>query len=219
MVSDRIVGFKAGANNYLPKPFRPEELLGMVDSLMRKQELERKEWIRSNSDYLMGGSSDNSVAAVNEKHNNNEEEVVVKHVDDDELFESYYYSASAQQVKDLTTELIEIKNLLKEEAQRQKSAKVERGEVERLAKLLPEALWMFMNGERRKRLFTTDHIRSILIFCFDDAAAAALTRKSIVKRDNLLAELERRNDENPDLLQDDRLILHIRKRPRSNPSA
>jgi len=219
MVSDRIVGFKAGANNYLPKPFRPEELLGMVDSLMRKQELERKEWIRSNSDYLMGGSSDNSVAAVNEKHNNNEEEVVVKHVDDDELFESYYYSASAQQVKDLTTELIEIKNLLKEEAQRQKSAKVERGEVERLAKLLPEALWMFMNGERRKRLFTTDHIRSILIFCFDDAAAAALTRKSIVKRDTLLAELERRNDENPDLLQDDRLILHIRKRPRSNPSA
>ena len=38
MVSDRIVGYRAGANNYLPKPFRPEELLGMVDSLMRKQE-------------------------------------------------------------------------------------------------------------------------------------------------------------------------------------
>ena len=41
MLSDRIVGYQAGANGYLPKPFRPEELLGMVDNLMRKQERER----------------------------------------------------------------------------------------------------------------------------------------------------------------------------------
>jgi DNA-binding response OmpR family regulator len=196
MVSDRIVGFKAGANNYLPKPFRPEELLGMVDSLLRKQERERKEWIVSD-DLLMGSSSDDDIVATvkqQQQHNSDEE---VKYVDE-ELVESYY-SASAQQVKDLTTELIEIKNLLKEEAQRQTNAKAEQEEVGRLTKLLPEALWMFMNDERRKRLFTTDHIRSILIFCFDDTA---LARKSIVKRDDLLAELERRNDENPDLVQD-----------------
>ena len=41
MVSDRIKGYKAGAAGYLPKPFRPEELLRMVDNLMRRQDRER----------------------------------------------------------------------------------------------------------------------------------------------------------------------------------
>lgn len=41
MVSDRIKGYKAGADGYLPKPFRPEELLRMVDNLMRRQDRER----------------------------------------------------------------------------------------------------------------------------------------------------------------------------------
>ena len=40
MVSDRIEGYRAGASGYLPKPFRPEELLSMIDNLMRKQERE-----------------------------------------------------------------------------------------------------------------------------------------------------------------------------------
>ncbi len=176
MVSDRIVGFNAGANNYLPKPFRPEELLGMVDSLLRKQERERKEWMDD-----VGGASSSDVV---------EEEV--KYVDELEM-----YSASAQQIKDLTRELIEIKKLLKEEAQREINVKVEQEEIERLTKLLPNALWMFMNNERRKRLFTSDHIRSILLFCFDDVS---LARKSTAKRDELLTELERVNDENPDVL-------------------
>jgi DNA-binding response OmpR family regulator len=41
MVSDRVKGYKAGADGYLPKPFRPEELLRMVDNLMRRQDRER----------------------------------------------------------------------------------------------------------------------------------------------------------------------------------
>ena len=40
MVSDRIEGYRAGASGYLPKPFRPEELLSMIDNLMKKQERE-----------------------------------------------------------------------------------------------------------------------------------------------------------------------------------
>ena len=144
------------------------------------------------SDLVVGrsrsGDDDDDDDVVVAKKSNSEE---VTYVDDNEL-ESY--SAYAQQIKDLTTELIEIKNLLQGEAQR-------RNKVKKLTKLLPEALSMYINGERRKRLFTTDHIRSILIFCFDDASFLA-ARKSIVKRDDLLAELERMNDQHPDLLQE-----------------
>jgi DNA-binding response OmpR family regulator len=184
MVSDRIVGFKAGANNYLPKPFRPEELLGMVDSLLRKQERERKKWRNRNANALGGGGSI-------------EDEVVDDGRYIDEL--AMMYSASAQQIKDLTAELVEIKNLLKEEAQRETNIKVEQEEMERLTKLLPNALWMFLNNDRRNRLFTKDHIRSILLFCFNDASLAR--RKSTVTRDELLIELERLNDEDPDILK------------------
>ncbi|EED88393.1 response regulator, partial [Thalassiosira pseudonana CCMP1335] len=56
MVSDRIVGYKAGADGYIPKPFRPDELLGMVDNLMRRQERERVAWMESNNaDDLTSG--------------------------------------------------------------------------------------------------------------------------------------------------------------------
>ena len=114
------------------------------------------------------------------------------------------YTASAQQLNDLKTELIEIKNLLKEEAMQQNKAKVELEEVEGLTRLLPEAIWMFMNGERRKRLFTSDHIRSILKFCFDDddSSSSLPRRASSTKRDDLLEELERMNEEYPDRVQD-----------------
>ena len=113
------------------------------------------------------------------------------------------YTASAQQLKDLKTELMEIKNLLKEEAMQQNKAKIELEEVEGLTRLLPEAIWMFMNGERRKRLFTSDHIRSILKFCFDSSSSSSsLPRKGITKRDDLLEELERMNEEYPDRVQD-----------------
>jgi CheY-like chemotaxis protein len=188
MVSDRIVGYRAGANNYLPKPFRPEELLGMVDSLMRKQERERRGWMIGRSSMSdLDGSGQADLADTGERSNNAN------------ILQSY--SASAQQLNDLKTELMEIKNLLKEETMQQNKAKVELEEVEGLTRLLPEAIWMFMNGERRKRLFTSDHIRSILKFCFD-GDSSSLPKKGIMKRDDLLEELERMNEEYPDRVQD-----------------
>lgn len=190
MVSDRIVGYRAGANNYLPKPFRPEELLGMVDSLMRKQERERREWMVGRSMNDLDGYNTDGLVNTGERSNN--ANIILQP-----------YTASAQQLNDLKTELTEIKNLLKEEAMQQNKAKVELEEVEGLTRLLPEAIWMFMNGERRKRLFTSDHIRSILKFCFDDDSSfVSLPRKGIAKRDDLLAELERMNEEYPDRVQD-----------------
>jgi two-component system phosphate regulon response regulator OmpR len=33
-LSDRLIGFEAGANDYLPKPFYVEELIARVKSLM-----------------------------------------------------------------------------------------------------------------------------------------------------------------------------------------
>ena len=182
MVSDRIVGFKAGANNYLPKPFRPEELLGMVDSLLKKQERERKEWLMSVEEGS-GGSGNAVVKGSSESQ-----------------FDIESYSASAQQLNDLRMELIEIKNLLKEQEQREMDVKMQNEEMGRLSNLLPNALWMYMNGERRKRLFSVDHIRSILMFCFRDKSLLAKRRN--VKRNDLLDELDRMNDEYPDALHD-----------------
>ena len=204
MVSDRIVAYKAGANNYLPKPFRPEELLGMVDRLMRKQEGEMKELMTAVQQQKTSDSNDGK--DFSEGLNSNNE--VVTYVD-----KLKSYAALDQQVKDLIAELIEIKNLLKEEEFQKSKAKVEQDKIKNLTKLLPEALWMYLNGERRKRLFTSDHIRSILRFCFDNNddgvettakcySSLSLARKSIVKRDDLLAELERMNEEYPDRLQD-----------------
>ena len=38
MTGDRIEGYKAGANSYLPKPFDPDELCAIVDSLIKAKE-------------------------------------------------------------------------------------------------------------------------------------------------------------------------------------
>jgi len=38
MTSDRIEGYKTGADAYLPKPFDPEELVAIIDSLLAKRE-------------------------------------------------------------------------------------------------------------------------------------------------------------------------------------
>eukprot|EP00984_Skeletonema_dohrnii_P012916 scaffold5280_cov90-Skeletonema_dohrnii-CCMP3373.AAC.7 len=102
--------------------------------------------------------------------------------------------------KEKTNELIELTNKLKEKGieEEKTRAKLIEVEVERLNKLLPKALWMFMNGERRQEMFTSDHIRSLLRLHLDEAS---FTRKSTWERNFLLAELERINHENPDLLQ------------------
>lgn len=38
MTSDRIAGYKAGADAYLPKPFNPEELLSILDNVIQRRE-------------------------------------------------------------------------------------------------------------------------------------------------------------------------------------
>ena len=127
MVSDRIVGYKAGASGYLPKPFRPEELLGMLDNLMRKQERERRQ------QHQQSNSNDS--------------------LDDD---------LTPEEVADITKELVEVKKLLQQKGIKRQS----RAEHDKMQLLLPEALWMWRNGEERKRVFTKEHIRSILLCCF-----------------------------------------------------
>eukprot|EP00986_Skeletonema_menzelii_P006643 scaffold2532_cov79-Skeletonema_menzelii.AAC.4 len=80
------------------------------------------------------------------------------------------YTTDLSGFRDKTHEVIEFTRRLNEEAQLQTEAKakVEQGEEmeeeeeKRLNKLLPEALQMFMNGERRKAFFTSDHISSLL---------------------------------------------------------
>ena len=74
----------------------------------------------------------------------------------------------------------------------------EEDEEKRLNKLLPEALLMFLNGERRKDLFTSDHIRSLLRLHLDDTS---FDRGGTCNRKYLLSELERKNAEEPDLFQ------------------
>lgn len=40
MTQDRIAGYKAGADYFLPKPFNPEELLSMIDNaILRRQQM------------------------------------------------------------------------------------------------------------------------------------------------------------------------------------
>ena len=127
MASDRIEGYKAGANGYLPKPFRPEELLAMVDNMIRRQERERQKFIRTQS---LSSAKANGV---------------------DDL--------TPEEAKAISLDLAEIKGLIKERLRQQQ-------ELKRLQSLLPEAMWMYRMGERRKRVFTKDHIRSILLLQF-----------------------------------------------------
>jgi DNA-binding NarL/FixJ family response regulator len=52
LTTDRIAGYRAGANMYLTKPFIPEELLSMLDNLWRRQEEIRKSGSSVNGDLL-----------------------------------------------------------------------------------------------------------------------------------------------------------------------
>ncbi len=129
MASDRIEGYKAGANGYLPKPFRPEELLAMVDNMIRRQERERQKFIRTQS-----------LSSANDGANGVE-------------------NLTPEEANAIALDLAEIKGLIKERLGQQR-------ETEKLQSLLPMAMWMLRMGERRKRVFTKEHIRSILLLQF-----------------------------------------------------
>lgn len=168
MVSDRIVGYRAGANGYLPKPFRPEELLGMIDNLMRKQERERLGHVQSRDQSAANNSGDA------EEGGGIEEDL------------------TPEQAAEITEELIEIKELLRARLEERRAGR-EDADLERI---LPEALWMVRTGERRKKVFTRDHIGSILRLRF-----GADTPKGSARRSEMLRELDRLRDEFPERLE------------------
>ena len=62
MTADRIAGYKAGADAYLPKPFHPDELLSILDNaILRRQQVQR---------------SNNKNNKNNAKNNNNNDPVL-----------------------------------------------------------------------------------------------------------------------------------------------
>ena len=40
---DRIIGFEMGADDYLPKPFNPRELIARIKALLRRVDMDRQE--------------------------------------------------------------------------------------------------------------------------------------------------------------------------------
>ena len=46
---DRIIGLEMGADDYLPKPFNPRELLARINSIFRRHEMETNENLKNRS--------------------------------------------------------------------------------------------------------------------------------------------------------------------------
>jgi DNA-binding NarL/FixJ family response regulator len=63
MTKDRIQGYRAGANAYLPKPFDPEELVSIVDNLLELNK-QRLASIASSSSSSASNSSSNAVTTT-----------------------------------------------------------------------------------------------------------------------------------------------------------
>nr|YP_010904360.1 hypothetical protein REQ04_pgp016 [Catenella fusiformis]WCH57611.1 hypothetical protein [Catenella fusiformis] len=52
MTNDRIKGYDAGCNAYLTKPFDPDELVSIINNLLKNQSLPQQELKRSKSSFL-----------------------------------------------------------------------------------------------------------------------------------------------------------------------
>jgi DNA-binding response OmpR family regulator len=185
MVSDRIVGYGAGADGYLPKPFRPEELVGMIDNLLRRREQEGGRRSDDTGRDDGGGSGyDDGVGGG---------------VDGGEQRD-----LTAEQAREIADDLVEIKELIRASSRwggrrRRGGTSMEEGNDllrDELRHLLTEAIWMYRTGERRKRVFTRDHIKSILSSCYDfDLASRKNAGWEILRK-----ELEGRCSEHPERL-------------------
>lgn len=53
-VSDRIVGLELGADDYLPKPFEPRELLARVESILRRSKASAAVVEEEKSEFIVG---------------------------------------------------------------------------------------------------------------------------------------------------------------------
>ncbi|KAL3815875.1 hypothetical protein ACHAXA_010265 [Cyclostephanos tholiformis] len=173
MISDRIVGYDAGADGYLPKPFRPEELLGMIDNLMRRR--------RRGTVDRGGRDVDDNLSDVDDWGH----DIVGG--------ESWKGDLTMEQAREITDDLVEIKELIKARMMSMEGGGNDSPPRERLLTLLPEATWMYRTGERRKRVFTRDHIKSILSTYYDVDVAS----KKNARWDDLWRELESLRSERP----------------------
>lgn len=136
MTADRAKGLEAGANGYLPKPFRPEELVSLVEGELLKQRREE-------------GASDGG--------------------GEDATPEGAEASREAAEAEKLLLGMVSAK----------RSARI-RADGAALRAMLPAAEAMFEDGERRKRLFTRDHIRALLLFRFGRYTTRMLGREKLM---------------------------------------
>jgi len=202
MISDRIMGYGAGANGYLPKPFRPEELLGMVDNLIRLQRENRQRQQRQQQQQQQQQQYEsNNYGGSNDQGR--------------DILDGYL---TPEQAREITNELIDIKKSIISNRTGSSSSSSSIGGVGRigttfargteeqevvfmyqhLQSLLPKALWMYRTGERRKRIFTRDHMYSILVLCYNmDITSLTTIKKKNVGWDVLFKELDDRYLECP----------------------
>jgi CheY-like chemotaxis protein len=205
MISDRIIGYGAGADGYLPKPFRPEELLGMVDNLLRRQQ--RREQSRKDDDVRQRRQQQQQGQQQQQQYelNNN------GGLDDQGI--GIIECLTPEQAREITNELIKIKKSI---IRRQtgssggdsrigtlftRSTEDEEEELlyQHYQTLLPQSLWMYRTGERRKRIFTREHIYSILVLCYNmEITSLTTNKKKNVGWDVLYKELYERYLECPE---------------------
>ena len=209
MISDRIMGYGAGANGYLPKPFRPEELLGMVDNLIRRQRENRQQQQQQRQQQRQQQQQQQQQYESNNYGGSNYQ--------GRDILDGYL---TPEQAREITNELIDIKkSIISSRTGSSSSSSSSIGGVSRigttfargteeevvfmyqhLQSLLPRALWMYRTGERRKRIFTRDHIYSILVLCYNMDIITSLTtiKKKNVGWDVLFKELDDRYLECPE---------------------